>query len=111
MSTRAPATIPLCRLNPSAPQVTHLYGWEMERPDRALFRSGFANPTAAPPLCGVDYPDGTPETPVYEPALGHGPGEPLATRAELARLEAVLAAFPTSEAQDAKILAGAHRPS
>ena len=97
--------------NPSAPQVTHLYGWEMERPDRALFRSGFANPTRAPPLCGVDYPDGNPETPVYEPALGHGPGEPLATRAELARLEAVLAAFPTSEAQDAKILAGAHRPS
>ncbi|KAK9834152.1 hypothetical protein WJX81_003314 [Elliptochloris bilobata] len=87
-------------------EVTHLYGWEMERPDRALFRSGFVAPTAMPPLCGIDYPGGDPDTFVYEPELGHGPGEPLATRGELARLQAVLAGFPTTEAQDAKILAG-----
>ncbi len=91
-------------------QVAHLYGWEMERPDRALLRSGFVAAAAAPPLCGVDFPGGDPDAFVAGPEFGRGPGEPHATRAELARLEAILASFPTSEVQDARILAGA-RPA
>lgn len=79
----------------------------MERPDRALLRSGFVAATPMPPLCGVDFPDGDPDTFWDEPQFGHGPGLPLATREELARLEGVLAGFRTTEAQDARILAGA----
>jgi len=83
----------------------------MERSDRALLRSGFVAPAAAPPLCGVDFPGGDPDAFVAGPEFGRGPGEPHATRGELARLEAILAGFPTSEAQDARILAGgAPRP-
>ncbi len=42
--------------------------------------------------------------------LGAEAGGPLANAEELARLEAILTAFPTTEAQDARLLKGAGCP-
>ncbi|KAK9828395.1 hypothetical protein WJX81_003722 [Elliptochloris bilobata] len=100
-------------------ELVHSYSSAASRPDRALLDYFFLpKPAAQPLLCAVDLPGGVPwgdsppddstHAPLGEAAqrgAQAGAGS-LVTANEAARLEGILAAFPTSEAHDEELIRG-----
>ncbi|KAK9835038.1 hypothetical protein WJX81_006138 [Elliptochloris bilobata] len=94
-------------------ELTLPYPHPASRPDQALFHYGFlpggvhAELAAEPKLAALDLPGGSlHEAPTFSEE-DYLPLGRLQTQAELDRLKALLAAFPTSEAEDARLLGGA----
>ncbi|KAK9834982.1 hypothetical protein WJX81_001936 [Elliptochloris bilobata] len=91
----------------SGDEVLYSYTPACRRNDYSLFHYGFLQEKHPPRLCALDTPGGTLyDAPGLEEERDYGEGGILATREELQRLEALLAAFPTSEDQDARLLLG-----
>ena len=88
-------------------QVTHTYTRSLDRNDVSLMKSGFIQQHTPARLCAIDLPGGHIEGEFEGSAWDHGPGGTLHTAEEADRLADILASFPTSEGEDAELLAGA----
>ncbi|CAL8465237.1 g4772 [Coccomyxa elongata] len=87
-------------------ELRHTYQAGCERNDHALFHYGFVQDLPEPKLAAQDLPSGNLYDDSAHSEADYDVGGPLATEEELQRLKDILAAFPTTEAEDERLLTG-----
>ncbi|CAL8467098.1 g6634 [Coccomyxa elongata] len=87
-------------------ELVHEYNTGIARNDQSLFHYGFVREHDPPRLVAQDMPAGNLYDPTFYTEDDYEFGGRLVTKAELARLEGILRSFPTTEREDAQILAG-----
>ncbi|BDA50257.1 hypothetical protein COCOBI_15-3860 [Coccomyxa sp. Obi] len=87
-------------------ELRHTYHVTCERNDHTLFHYGFVQDLPEPKLAAQDLPSGNLYVESAHSEADYEVGGPLATEEELQRLKDILAAFPTTEAEDERLLTG-----
>ncbi|EIE23279.1 hypothetical protein COCSUDRAFT_53559 [Coccomyxa subellipsoidea C-169] len=87
-------------------ELLHTYNSGCERNDHSLFHYGFVQDLPEPRLCAQDLPDGNLYDDSSHSEADYDAGGSLVSEDEVQRLSAILAAFPSTEAEDDRLLQG-----